>query len=165
MKNLTFTALDFETATASRHSICQVGLVRVEQGKIVERISQLVQPPDNLYDWRNIQIHGIRPEDTEREPDFSQVWKTIRKHIRNQLVVAHNAAFDISCLNRALEYYALPVPPFSQACTYRLYGKKLSLLCEEYRIPLNHHDALSDAHACAVLFQQYLRKNPGFAAN
>jgi DNA polymerase-3 subunit epsilon len=44
-----FTALDFETATGYRNSICQVGLVRVANGIITQEINVLVQPPDNYY--------------------------------------------------------------------------------------------------------------------
>ena len=44
-----FTALDFETATGYRNSICQVGFVRVENGIITKEVNILVQPPDNSY--------------------------------------------------------------------------------------------------------------------
>ena len=35
-----FSALDFETATWSPSSVCQVGIVRVENGAIVEKDQQ-----------------------------------------------------------------------------------------------------------------------------
>ncbi len=44
-----FTAIDFETAHTQKWSICQVGLVRVESGIVSEKISLLVQPPNNFY--------------------------------------------------------------------------------------------------------------------
>jgi DNA polymerase-3 subunit epsilon len=44
-----FTAIDFETAQGYLWSICQVGLVRVENGIITQEINLLVQPPDNYY--------------------------------------------------------------------------------------------------------------------
>lgn len=44
-----FTAIDFETAQGYRWSICQVGLIRVENGIITKEINLLVQPPDNYY--------------------------------------------------------------------------------------------------------------------
>ncbi len=154
----TFTAIDFETATRSRVSICQLGLVRVEEGKVIEKISQLVQPPDNYFEYPNIRIHGISPEDTEGSPTFDQIWKGIRKYIHKQTVVAHNAAFDITCLMQTLTYYEIPIPKFQQQCTYRLYGKNLATLCQEHKITLTHHDALSDALACCKLYQKYLKQ-------
>jgi DNA polymerase-3 subunit epsilon len=54
-----------------------------------------------------------------------------------------------------LEYYGLPEPAYERRCTYQLYRKALNVLCAEHGISLNHHDALSDARACAEL---YLRR-------
>jgi len=156
-KKNTFTAIDFETAQGYRHSICQVGLVRVEKGKIVGTVSLLVQPPDNYYWYRfTEEIHGIDAETTANAPTFDKIWNDIKPYIHNQHIVAHNASLDVGCLKATLEYYGLPIPEFSYSCTCNLYGRRgLAVLCEEYGIELNHHEALSDARACAEL---YLRK-------
>ncbi len=37
-------------------------------------------------------------------------------------------------------------------CTLNIYGAGLKKCCEEFNIPLKHHDPLSDAEACALLF-------------
>ena len=153
-----FTAIDFETAHGKRWSICQVGLVRIENGLIKETINRLVCPPDNYYFYRNIEVHGISPERTRRSPDFSTVWDEIAPFIQGQTVVAHNGAFDFSCLSQTLEYYQIAQPEYTKACTYKIYKKKLASLCQEHRIPLNHHDALSDALACAELYKMHLNK-------
>lgn len=152
-----FTAIDFETAQAKRWSICQVGLVRVEQGLITRQLSILVQPPENLY-WPNFSaIHGISAADTAEAPRFDQIWPQIAGYIEGQQVVAHNGfSFDFPCLRQTLDYYELSVPEFKGHCSYRIYGKKLALLCQEHNIELNHHDALSDAKACAELFLKHL---------
>lgn len=71
--NDTFTAIDFETAQGHRWSICQVGLVRVEDGIITKEIDFLVQPPDNYYWNKLIAIHGITPHDTVNEPTFDEL--------------------------------------------------------------------------------------------
>ena len=81
MKN-SFTAIDFETAHGKRWSICQVGLVRVENGIIKDQLSVLVQPPDNFY-WDNfIDIHGITPKKTAKAPTFARVWRQIEPFIQ-----------------------------------------------------------------------------------
>lgn len=68
-----FTAIDFETSHGKRWSICQVGLIRVENGITIEQFSVLVQPPNNFY-WDNfIDIHGITPEQTENAQTFDEV--------------------------------------------------------------------------------------------
>ncbi len=58
----TFTAIDFETATA--YHPCSVGIVTVEEGIIVDEFVTLIQPPNNFYNPFNIQVHGIYPRDT-----------------------------------------------------------------------------------------------------
>jgi DNA polymerase-3 subunit epsilon len=153
-----FTAIDFETAQGYRWSICQVGLVRVENGVVAKQLSVLVQPPYNYYWRRFIDIHGITPSRTADAPTFAQVWHQIEPFITGQHVVAHNGfAFDFPCLRKTLEYYDVAPPDFTGHCTYRLFGTNLAALCQEYSIPLNHHDALSDAAACAELFRMHLK--------
>ena len=155
-----FTAIDFETAQGKRYSICQVGLVRVEKGKIKDQVSILVQPPQNYYWYRFIDIHGITPEQTATAPTFDKVWKKIKPFIENQNVVAHNGfAFDFHCLKQTLEYYNIEIPKFTGHCTYRIWGDNLASLCKEHKIPLKHHDALSDAMACAKLFLLHQKNN------
>lgn len=70
MEGLDFIAIDFETATGKRTSICEAGICVVKNGKVVETKSWLVRPEDNAYSYWNIQIHGIHPEDTENAPEF-----------------------------------------------------------------------------------------------
>ncbi|WP_162052307.1 3'-5' exonuclease [Pontibacter pamirensis] len=152
-----FTAIDFETAQGKRWSICQIGLVRVENGQISQRLNKLVCPPDNFYFYRNTEIHGISAADTCTAPTFDKVWQQIKPYIEHQTVVAHNGAFDFSCLRHTLDYYKVQQPTYEQQCTYKIFKKGLAQLCQEYRIQLNHHDALSDALACAALYMRHLR--------
>lgn len=153
----TFTAIDFETAQGKRWSICQVGLVRVEEGIIKEQLSFLVRPPHNYYWDQFIDIHGISPELTANAPTFDFVWKQIENLICDQNVVAHNGfAFDFHCLKQTLEYYNIATPKFNGHCTYKIYRANLASLCTKHNILLNHHDALSDAMACARLFNLHL---------
>jgi DNA polymerase III subunit epsilon len=137
-----------------------VGFVRVENQVITEQLSILVQPPDNYY-WNNfIDIHGIYPELTANAPTFDKIWHQIEPFIKNQNVVAHNGfAFDFHCLKQTLDYYEISSPEFTGHCTYRIYGDNLASLCCQHKINLNHHDALSDAKACAQLFNLHLNNN------
>lgn len=155
-----FTAIDFETAHGKRWSICQVGLVKVVDGIITDKLSVLVKPPDNIYWDRFIDIHGITPKHTRNADSFDKVWKQIEPFLRNQNIVAHNGfSFDFPCLNQTLEYYGILPPKYSGHCTYKIFGTNLASLCKQYGIPLKHHDALSDAMACAELFKIYLNKS------
>lgn len=153
-----FTAIDFETATGYRNSICQIGLVRVENGTIIKEISLLTQPPGNFYWSQFTEIHGISSLQTVTAPVFNQVWHIIRPYIENQNVVAHNGfGFDFPVLEKTLDYYNLLIPNFNKICTYKIYKSNLANLCKEHKILLNHHDALSDAKACAELYLKSLK--------
>ena len=154
----TYTAIDFETANPTRASICQIGLVRIENGKLVKRIKILVQPPDNYYWSRFIKLHGINAKKTAHAPTFDQIWKYIEPYITNQNVVAHNGfGFDFQCLNKTLEYYDIPKPDYTAHCTYKIFKRNLMTLCKQFHIPLQQHNALSDAMACAELFMMHQR--------
>ena len=154
-----FTAIDFETANSRRSSICSVGLIRVVDNEIVHEFSTLVKPPNNIY-WEKLSdIHGIKAADTINAPSFDEVWMFIEPYIHEQHVVAHcGFTFDFNCLEQILDYYEIARPVYEKHCTHKLYEAKLDVLCKRYNIPLNHHDALSDAKACAELYKMYLNK-------
>lgn len=158
MKN-TFTAIDFGTAHGYRWSICQIGLVRVEDCVITKETAFLVQPPDNYYWNKLIAIHGITPHDTANEPTFDELWHLIEPYITDQTVVAHNGiSFDFPVMEQTIAYYGMRTPHYLKACTYRIYRDNLASLCRTHSIPLNHHDALSDARACAELYLMHLKE-------
>ena len=63
--NLSFAAIDFETATGYMESACAVGIVTVTDGEITDEYYSLIQPPENEY-WRaNMLVHGITPGMTD----------------------------------------------------------------------------------------------------
>jgi DNA polymerase-3 subunit epsilon len=118
--------------------------------------NQLVYPPDN-YSWdRFIDIHGISPSDTKFPPIFPDVWEEIKYFIEGQNILSHNGAFEFSVLNKTLDYYGMETAQFKQHSTYKIYKKKLNILCAEHGIQLKHHDALNDAKAFAELFKMHL---------
>lgn len=162
---MTFTAIDFETATSYRNSACAIGLVRVENGVVTDKFCSLMQPPGNEYWRRNIDVHGITPEDTFDAPSFAELFPRFRHFLYDRLLVAHNAPFDRSVLVKTMEHYGLDydglnIPGWE--CTLKIYRSKgyspckLSDCCSRLDIPLNHHEALSDAIGCAYLYMRNL---------
>jgi DNA polymerase-3 subunit epsilon len=163
---MNYVAIDFETAIS--HHICAVGIVSVENGVIVDTYSSYVQPPDNQYNPRTIEVHGIQPHQTVNSPAFSGIYPEIKKRLEGKVVVAHNESFDRSVLTKSmkdvgLEYAELQLPDRWE-CTFRIYKSKgfqpagLDACCERLAIDLNHHEALSDAIACAELYKLYLKE-------
>ena len=159
-------AIDFETATGYRDSACAVGIVSVRNGKIVDEYHSLIQPPDNQY-WRKFsQIHGITPEMTESAPEFYAIYPEIKKRLMGQTVVAHNEAFDRSVLKSVMRMYRFDYDELlltdKWECTLSIYRSlgyspcNLNSCCQAEGIPLQHHEALSDARGCALLYLRYL---------
>jgi len=163
---MNFTTIDFETATCYRNSACAIGIVTVENGRITDEYYSLIKPPNNEYNWHNIQAHGITESDTRNALTFNEIYPEIKKRLQGKVVVAHNESFDRSVLQKTmvengLNYSELNLPERWE-CTMKLCrandkypSGKLNECCAVDEIELNHHEALSDARACAEL---YLRR-------
>lgn len=162
--NKDFIALDVETATKEPCSICEMGIVLVNDLEIVKKQRFLIQPPRNEYHYLNTQIHGIGMENTKNAPSFPKIWKIFGSDLCKNLIVAHNASFDLNCLQNALDYYKINYPKFSYDCTYILTGQRLDILAAAYKFKLEHHHALSDAIACAQIYINLQKGlNPDFS--
>jgi DNA polymerase-3 subunit epsilon len=152
-----FLAIDFETADQEHDSACSIGLVRVENNCIIKQVHYLIRPPRESFIFTP--IHGIRWEDVCNEPSFSEVWEVIKPIFKKvDFIAAHNAIFDSSVLHACCRSSGFDPPRIPFECTMQLarriwniYPTKLPDVCKKLGIPLNHHDAASDAHACAQI--------------
>ncbi|CAH0129162.1 exonuclease domain-containing protein [Microbacterium sp. Bi121] len=158
---LDFTAIDFETANSSSASACSVGLVRVRDGRVVATAGWLIRPPvghDEFQEW-NVKIHGIRPQDVEDAATWPEQFDRLCGFAGADVLVAHNAGFDLKVLRTASEVTALDCPPYRSLCSLQVARKVYDL--DSYRLPkaaaaagfadFSHHDALADARACAEI--------------
>jgi DNA polymerase-3 subunit epsilon len=151
----TFAAIDFETADYGRDSACAVAIVRVEGQAIVDRAHYYIRPPRRHFVFSY--LHGIAWSDVVDAPTFRQLWPALQERFDGiEFLAAHNASFDRSVLRTCCEQARLSAPAHSFQCTVRLarrvwniYPTTLPDVCRHLRIPLRHHDAGSDAEACA----------------
>lgn len=154
---MNFIAIDFETANEQRNSPCSIGIVIVKNGQVVEKIHHLIRPKDMRFLPINIGIHGIRPAMVLKEPEFDKVWEKIKHYFENNLIIAHNASFDISVLRKSAELYNIELPSFNYICTMKLSknfykeieNAKLNTVNDFLGYEFKHHDALYDALACS----------------
>lgn len=161
-----FVVIDFETANQYRTSACSLGIVCIKDNQVAFSKSWLIRPEPFFFNAINIQIHGITKHAVQDAPTFAEIWPELRPLIENQLIVAHNASFDISVLRKSLEHYGITCPDFQILCTYRLAQNafpnlayyRLDIISSLLDIPLTHHEALSDAHACAAILCELLRR-------
>lgn len=162
-----FVTIDFETANSKRTSACSMGIVIVEDNEIIDIQHHLIKPSPYTFDPINVSIHGLTEEDVAAAPTFDVLWEDICDLINNKIVVAHNAAFDISVLSRTLSYYNIPFPECDSLCTYKISRSifpelgcyRLDFVSEVLDVELtNHHNAEDDAIACAEILLKYIER-------
>lgn len=158
---MSFTAIDFETANSSAASACSVGLVKVVDGRVVEREHRYIRPPfphDEFSVW-NVRIHGITRDMVEHAAGWEVHLPFLREFAGDDWLVAHNAGFDMGVIVKTSEAHGLAVPDFRYVCSLQVARRTYHL--ESYRLPsaamaagfedFSHHDALADAEACAAI--------------
>ena len=158
-----FAAIDFETANYERSSVCSVGIVIVRHGEIVDSFYSLIHPEPNYYNYRCTQVHGLCRKDTEDAPIFPDVWAQVEPLIAGLPLVAHNQAFDESCLKAVFRTYQMDYPDYEFYDTLRASRRKLCHLPNHqldtvaaacgYNLEKHHH-ALADAEACAWIARE-----------
>ncbi len=150
-----FVALDFETSAPDPGSACSIGIVRVERGRITRRVRQLIRPPNHEI-WFT-RIHGLTMADLHDKPSFAQAWSVLREVFDGAaFIAAHNAGFDKNVLFACCNNAGIQPPEQPWVCTVRQARRTLGIrpanldhVARVMGLELNHHDALSDAEACA----------------
>ena len=154
--------VDLETTggMAARHRVIEIGIVLLDDGRVVEQWSSLVNPgrriPGSITEFT-----GISNEMVEDAPEFGALRQEVRRRLEGRLFVAHNARFDYGFLRsefrRLGERYASPV-----LCTVRLSRSlfreharhNLDTLIERYGLGCDaRHRALGDAQVLPQLMQ------------
>ncbi len=152
-----FVVIDVETACSDYGSICQVGIVGFAGGSEVLAWEQLVDPK-RAFDDFNVQLHGINADRVRGAPDFRGAYKHISSLLTGRTTVAHSG-FDRGALRRACEDHSLmeiearwlDSVSVARIAWPDLPNHKLKTLADHLLLPLNHHDALSDARAAGLV--------------
>lgn len=150
-----FVAIDVETANADMASICQIGVAKYSDGKLIEEWSSLVDPED-YFDFINIDIHGITEEDVEGKPIFPELVSQLASSLNGTVCVSHTH-FDRVSIARAIEKYGTPGFDTTWLDSARVArraweefswgGYGLANVCDKIGYEFKHHDALEDAKA------------------
>ncbi|WP_297047602.1 exonuclease domain-containing protein [uncultured Desulfovibrio sp.] len=152
-------AIDFETSGREAHYACAVGLVRIEGGTVAARFESLLRPPSSRVWFTH--IHGLRWRDLKDQPTFAEVWPVAAKLLEGaRFLLAHNAQFDRRVLHACCRVAGLEPPAQPFLCTLKgvrqapleLASRSLGCVCAHFGIPLRHHNALSDAEGCAMVY-------------
>ncbi|MFH0975251.1 MAG: 3'-5' exonuclease [Spirochaetota bacterium] len=161
-KHNRFIAIDFETANFETTSACALGIAVVENLSVTEEFYTLIKPPSDYFTFTD--IHGITWDDVKDKMTFRELWPGIQNYFENiDFVAAHNVGFDRTILKCCCTHYNINIPEVNYKCTWQLSRKRLRLksnaldkVSAHFGIKLNHHNALSDAKACAKIMINFL---------
>lgn len=163
--SINFVAIDFETAHL--HFPCEIGMAVVNDGKITQVERRLIKPKCYPhFHWYAKKIHGISAKDVAHEPFFDEVWTQLMPIWKDQLLIAHNASFDMGVIRKNCNAYRLLNPHNPYVCSINIAQKtwegllhySLNALCEQEHIVFSHHHAAADAEACAQLVLHAMEK-------
>lgn len=151
--------IDFETANNSSNSACQIGVILVDDWRIVDEREWLIRPQRLYFSPQCIRVHGITARDCLDAPQWDRVWDDLAPILDGRILIAHNVGFDAAVLLATCQSYEIAVPQFDLQCT-RLIAKRtwpgqtgygLAAIAERLSIRFRHHNALEDARACAEI--------------
>ena len=159
-------ALDFETANSSSASACSLGVAIYEEGEILDSFEWYFRPPQRYNFFTNTEIHGIRKEDVENENEFVFYYEELSALLKDSVIIAHNAMFDIGVLNAMCDVYGLDHfgnPYLDSVIVSRrvfpeLRNHKLNTVCTYLDIDLRHHNGKSDAYACLMILLKAMER-------
>ena len=159
-----FLVIDVETPNRYNDRISAISCILVEGMEIKEKKYSLCDP-EAPSDPFNVALTGLSDELLSTAPTFPELWPTLAPLFENSVIVAHNAPFDLNVLHKCLVAYQLSIPNIQYCCTYRMSRKlwpylenhKLNTICEYLSFPLDHHNASSDAMACANILITMLK--------
>jgi DNA polymerase-3 subunit epsilon len=150
-----FFAIDVETANADMSSICQIGIAKFKDNKLIDEWCSLIDPED-YFDPMNIFIHGITESDVEGAPKIEDVAQKLYCYLDNALTVCHTH-FDRVSITKAFEKYSIRIPEPKWLDSARVArrtwnevawgGYGLKNVCDLIGYEFKHHNALEDAKA------------------
>lgn len=158
--NYRFVALDVETATAWRGSICQLGLACVTETGAIETFCTYIDP-QCAFDDANVTIYGITERDVRGAPCIEEVLRELNPLLSRHPIVQHSS-FDRSAIRAACEDQGISEPDWHWIDSVRIAqaawpelrgngGHGLSNLSKTLGIDFIHHDAGHDAKAAAAV--------------
>ncbi|NGP44093.1 PolC-type DNA polymerase III [Bacillaceae bacterium SIJ1] len=164
----TFVVFDVETTglSANYDTIIELAGVKIHDGEIIDRYESFANPHHSLS-ATTIELTGITDQMVQDAPEVNTVIRQFQEWIGEDILVAHNASFDMGFLNAALkkagyEKAMNPVIDTLELARFlhpELKNHRLNTLCKKFDIELTqHHRAIYDAEATGYLFWKLLKE-------
>ena len=168
LENDTFVVFDVETTglSAVYDTIIELAAVKIHKGEIVDRFEAFANPHHPLSQT-TIELTGITDDMVKDAPEVEEVLKDFHAWMGEDILVAHNASFDMGFLNQGLKRinYEKAVNPVMDTLELarfllpELKNHRLNTLCKHLDIELTqHHRAIYDAEATGYLLWKLVQK-------
>ena len=160
---MNYVAIDFETANGYAGGACSVALARFdEEGTLLDSYYSLIHPKHPYFDPSMTAVHQLKEAECLAAPEFDVIWPQMRDFIGRDLLVAHNAVFDMGVMQGAFEVYDLEARQMPYLCTLTMARKlwpkmisyKLSYLVDYFGMEYQAHYALDDAIMCGKMMHK-----------
>jgi DNA polymerase-3 subunit epsilon len=163
--NLAFVDVETNGGWGEGGRIIELGVVRVEDNRVVKTMRSLVDPGTWLPPWIT-RLTGIEAAELEAAPTFRQLADELQEILDGCVFMAHNAQFDYGFVRRELASVSAQFQA-SVVCTAQLSrflfpqfsGHSLDSVIERHQIPVaSRHRAYDDAWALWELYKIALRE-------
>lgn len=161
-----YVVFDIETTGFSpdKNKIIEIGAVKVENGKIVDKFSTFVNPKVPIP-FRIEQLTSIRDDMVVNAPEIEKVLPEFMEFCKDCIMVAHNADFDMSFIKKNCEDMGIPCSPtiidtvaLARVLLPNLNKFKLDNVAKALGVSLeNHHRAVDDAGCTAEIFVKFIQ--------
>lgn len=166
IKEMDFVVFDLETTGGNHQNdkIIEIGLVKIQKLKIVDKKSFLIDPEMKIPDFIQKLTH-IKQKDVANAPKIEDVIEEILEFMGNATLVAHNTSFDVPFFNSVLRRLKIDELENPSICTNlmtkylipNLQSSNLNYMSKIFNIKHKKaHRALDDAQATAELILKYL---------
>ena len=111
--------LDTETTgleVEQGHRIIEVGAVTLEDRKRTDLQFHSYLNPQRSIDEEAEKVHGLSMERLANEPEFSEIAESFLEFVEGNVLVIHNAGFDIGFLNAELKRASSNYPALEEIC-------------------------------------------------
>lgn len=148
--------VDVETTGTSptRDRVIEVGVLRVEDGEVVQEFSSLINPKTHLPPNISV-LTGIDPFSLTRAPLFEEISLQVREMLEGATFVAHNVRFDYAFMKHefkrlGIEFTAdtIDTVKLSHLLFPKFRKHDLSSIIQRHNLEVqNRHRAFDDAKA------------------
>ncbi len=157
--------LDCETTggKANYHRITEIGLLVIEQGKIIKKWQTLINP-EFMIPGGITQLTGITNEMVKTAPFFADVAQELLEILTDRILVAHHARFDYGFLKRefdraGINYQSKPLcsVKFSRVMYPQFKRHGLDHIIKRFKLTIEkRHRAMDDA---LMIYQFFLKSS------